>query len=168
MREKTPLSRWQMLGVGCAAGAAGVYLLLLGAGILPVPGGPGNLHGPLWLVSCVGIAFFLAGAALTLQAAGRANDQGELPADAPSWMHLLQYLIGVAIFVAFALIGSWVAFGAGERAFSGSFGLVSGGVDAAVGRTVFGAGAIISWLASIALAVSGLRKLRGRQKSGPR
>lgn len=166
MVEKTTASPKEMLGIGCIAAVAGSYFLLIGAGVLPVPGGPKNLHGPLWIVLCAGLAFFLGGAAVVLQVLGRANAQGELPAQAPFWMRAAQYLIGVAIFASLAAIGSWIAFGPGERSFSGSFGSFEGNVGAAIGRSAFGIGAIIAWLATIAFAVSGARKLFGRGKSG--
>jgi hypothetical protein len=152
-------TRKEMLGIGAIALAFGLYFMLVGIGLLPVPGGPRNLHAPLWVVLCAGLAFFLGGVAVLLQAWGKANDGGELPRDAPRWMRVLQYLIGVAIFGSFALIGSWVAFGPGPRQFSGSFGGFSAGVGAGIGRTAFGIGAIIVWLCTIAFAVSGARKL---------
>jgi hypothetical protein len=142
--------------IGVAAAGAGAYFLLVGAGLLPIPGGPRNLHAPLWVLLCAGLAFFLSGVAIILQLPGRANDHGEFPADAPEWLKRLQYLIGVMIFVCFGAIGSWIAFGPGERVFSGSFGT---GVSAGIGRTVFGIGAIIVWLCTFAFAVSGAARL---------
>jgi hypothetical protein len=80
----------------------------------------------------------------------------------------VQYLIGVAIFASFGAIGSWIAFGPGERAFSGSFFFLSGEANAAVGRIAFGIGAVIVWICTIGLAVLGTRRFLGRGKSGPR
>jgi hypothetical protein len=80
-------------------------------------------------------------------------------------MRMGQYLIGVAIFASLAAIGSWIAFGPGERAFSGSIGFVAGDVGAIVGRIVFGTGAVIAWLGAIAFAVSGTRNLLGRARA---
>lgn len=168
MTDRIPASPKEMVGIGCIAAIAGAYFLLVGTGVLPVPGGPKNLHGPLWIVLSAGLAFFLGGAAVILQVLGRANAQGELPAQAPFWMRAAQYLIGVAIFASFGAIGSWIAFGPGERAFSGSFGFFDGNVGAAIGRTAFGIGAVIVWIATISFAVSGARKLFGRSKSGLR
>jgi hypothetical protein len=153
--------------IGIVAGSAGLYFLLVGAGVLRVPGGPGNLNGPVWLLFCAGLAFFLAGAAILLQAFGRANDQGEFPADAPSWLPVMQYLIGIAIFAAFGAIGSWIAFGPGERAFSGSFFFLPGEANAAVGRAAFGVGAVIVWICTIGFAVLGGKKLFGRSRRRP-
>ena len=87
----------------CAAAAAavGAYFFAVGAHLLPIPGGPSNLHGPSWLVLCVGLAFLLAGVALLIQTLGHANTAGELPADAPRWLRAVQYLIGFTIFCCF-------------------------------------------------------------------
>ena len=157
----------KLIVVGTLAGAAGLYFLLVGAGLLPIPGGPKNVHGPLWLVLCAGLAFFLAGVAIVLLAFGGANDQGEFPADTPAWFRVVQYLIGLAIFASFGAIGSWVAFGPGERVFSGSFLFFSAETNAQIGRTVFGIGAVIVWLCTLAFAVAGARKLLQRNRRGP-
>jgi hypothetical protein len=153
--------------IGVAAGSAGLYFLLIGAGVLPVPGGPDNLNGPLWLLLCTGLAFFLAGVAILLQAFGRANDQGEFPAEAPSWLRVMQYLIGVAIFASFGAIGSWIAFGPDERAFSGSFFFLSGEANAVAGRAAFGIGAVTIWICTIGFAVLGGKKLFERSRRRP-
>jgi hypothetical protein len=60
MAERTQASSKEMVVIGCIAGLAGFYFLLVGAGVLPVPGGPRNLHAPLWVVLAAGLAFFLA------------------------------------------------------------------------------------------------------------
>jgi hypothetical protein len=39
------------------AAAAGLYFIAVGAGLLPIPGGPSNLHGPLWVLLCAGGVF---------------------------------------------------------------------------------------------------------------
>jgi hypothetical protein len=165
MTEKNSATPKERIVIGVIAGAAGAYFLLVGVDLLPAPGGPGNLHGPFWLVLCIGLAFFLAAVAIIVQAFGRANDQGELPAEAPYWMRVAQYLIGVAIFVSFGAIGSWIAFGPGARTFYGSVPLVGAETNAAVGRMAFGIGAVITWLCTIAFAVAGARKLFGQSNS---
>jgi hypothetical protein len=161
----TPKSRYF---IGAAAMAGGAYFVAVGAGLLPIPGGPANLHGPLWLVLCVGLAFFLAGVAIVIQTLGHANDNGDLPAGAPFWIRLLQYLIGLAIFACFGLIGTWVAFGPGERHFSGTLPFADPAANAAIGRIVFGIGAVIVWLCTAAFAAFGFRKLFDRHTPDPR
>ena len=153
-------TRW----MGALAAAIGLYFTLVGLGALPLPGGPRNLHGPLWLVLCCGLAFLLAGIAVLIQTIGHADDDGNLPAEAPQWMRVAQYLIVVAIFTCFAAMATWVAFGGGPREFSGTFMFFGGGANAAIGRAAFGFGAIICWLCTLAMAVVGARKLLGRGK----
>jgi hypothetical protein len=167
MAERKHTSSKEMLLIGCIAGLAGLYFLLVGAGVLPIPGGPRNLHAPLWVVLAAGLAFFLGGTAVVLQAFGCANEQGEFPVGAPFWLRATQYLIGVAILASFGTIGGWIAFGPGERAFSGSLGFLSGNVSDAIGRTAFGLGALMIWLAAIGFAVAGARKLFRRSQDRP-
>ena len=128
-----------------------------------MPGGPSNLHGPLWLLACAGLAFLLAGVAIAIQTFGLANAVGELPADTSRWMRALHYLIGLAIFCCFGAIASWVAFGPGERHFSGTFLFFDPATNAAIGRTAFGIGAVTIWLCTAAVVASGFRKFFGDQ-----
>lgn len=145
--------------IGVIAAAGGLYLTLVGLGLLPVPGGPRNLHAPLWIVLLVGLLFLLAGAAMLLQVIGRADAGGSLPADAPFWIRVVQYLIGVAMFLFFAVLGTWVALGGDARHFSGGVPFLHGTTNVAIARGLFGLGAAVVWLATIAFAVSGARKL---------
>ncbi len=160
MAANQPATTKEARVIGGIAAAAGLYLMSIGIGLLPVPGGPRNLHGPLWIVLLAGLAFFLGGVAVVIQVVGKANASGDLPAGAPYWIRIVQYLIGVAIFASFAMMGSWIAFGGGPRQFSGSFMFFDGGTNAMIGRAALGFGAMICWLGTIAFAVSGARKLR--------
>ena len=162
--SERPATRKEMLVLGVGIAAVGLYFMLVGVGALPVPGGPKNLHAPLWVVFCAGLAFALGGIA-TLIGGIRANDKGEVPQDAPQWLGVIQYLIGVAIFASFGAMASWIAFGPGPRNFTGSFMGLSSQVGAGIGRTAFGVGAVIVWLCTIAVAISGARKLFGRAKA---
>jgi hypothetical protein len=149
----------EMRWIGIIAAAIGCYFSLVGLAVLPVPGGPGNLHAPLCIVLLIGLMFLLAGAAALMQSFGRADAAGELPADAPRWMRAAQYLFGVALFAAFAMLGSWVAIGGDARHFSGGIPFLGGALNVSLARIVFGFGALICWLAAIGFAVSGARKL---------
>ena len=159
MGEPTPATPKSNYSYATIAMAIGAYFFAVGAGMLPIPGGPANLHGPLWLMLCAGLAFFLAGVAIVIQTFGHANATGDLLAGAPRWMRAVQYLIGLSIFVCFGAISSWVAFGPGERQFSGTFVFGDAATNAAIGRIAFGTGAIIIWLCTAAFAAFGFRKL---------
>jgi hypothetical protein len=165
MSAQQPATPRQMYFYGALAAAAGLYFMLVGFGVLATPGGPRNLHAPLWVVQLIGLIFVLAGAAIVIQGMGHANGSGELPADAPQWMRAAQYFIGVVVFACFALIGSWVAIGGESRQFSGGIPFVSSLTNVSLARVMFGLGAAICWIATIAFAVSGARKLRACGKS---
>jgi hypothetical protein len=160
MSNSTPATHKEKIAIGVPVAAFGTYIVLVGAAVLPVPGGPSNLHAPLWVVIFVGLVFFLAGAALLLQGIGKANAQAELPADAPAWMGAVQQLIGVAIFASFAMIASWIAIGGDPRQFSGSF--MGLGIGVSIARIAFGISALICWACTIAFAVSAVRKYTAR------
>ena len=154
-----------MTWFGAGAAAIGLYFMLVGVGVLPVPGGPRNLHAPLWIVFFAGLPFLLGGIALFLQGIGKTNADGELPHGTAVWLRAIHYLIGVAIFASFAMVGTWIALAGDPRGFSGSFIGMRGPVGSSIGRTVFGIGALITWACTVAIAVSGARKLFGWRKT---
>lgn len=163
-KSKTATPR-EMAVIGVLCAAAGVYFMAVGAGLLPVPGGRKNLHAPLWIALVCGLPFFLGGLVVFLQGVGKANAHGELPAGAPHWMRVVQYVSGVAIFASFGVLGTWVALAGEAGQFSGSAFGMSAAVGGGIGRTAFGIGAIVVWLCTIAYAVSGARKLRAAHKA---
>ena len=148
----------QTFWIGALALAGGLYFSLVGLEALPVPGGRNNLHGPMWLALAIGLVFALAGLSALLQVAAGANAQGEMPEKSPRWMRAAQYLMAATLLMCLAMVGSWIAFGAGDRQFSGTL-PVSGAANAWIGRIVFGIGALITWGAAIAFAVVGARKI---------
>src|SRR5262249_61423791 len=94
----TPASKYFAASVAMIAGA---FFFAVGAGLLPIPGGPSNLHGPLWLLLCIGLAFFLAGAAIIIQMIGHANDNGDLPAGLPPCVARRPYFVWAFRFILF-------------------------------------------------------------------
>jgi hypothetical protein len=158
-----PATRNEILLIGTVATAVGLYFSLVGAGALPIPGGPNNLHAPLWVVFCAGLAFLLAGVAILMHGAGYTDQNGALPAGAPQWLRVFQFLLGVTIFAALGAIASFIAFAPGPREFSGSGLGVEAPVSATIGRIAFGIGAIMIWLCTLAVIVSGVRGLFSRQ-----
>ena len=158
MRENTQPSKRETIGLGAICAAMGGYFILVALGVVP---SPGAAKAPMWIVFCCGLAFFLGGIGVMTPAlvTGEVRNDGELPAGAPQWLRLMQYLLGLALFATFAAIGTWVAIGGGARSFSFSgFFMTSGGGET-VGRIVFGIGAVITWLCTIGFAVAGWRKL---------
>src|SRR3569832_1415117 len=108
--------------IGAVFAGIGLYLTAISAGLLPMPGGRASLHGPLWVGVMAGFVFFLGGAAVIMQAFGRANAQGELPAGAPHWMRAAQRLVVIVVLACCATLGTWVAlFGEAEQ-YGGSVG----------------------------------------------
>jgi hypothetical protein len=166
MRTQEQASPAQMTLIGIGLGIAGLLGVLIGFEIVPVPGGRTNLHGPLWIATLLGGIALLAGASCLVQGIGRANTSAELPADAPFWLRVAQYLIGVAMFAGFALLGTWVAVGGDARYFSGGIPFLGAG-HISFARIAFGFGALICWLATVAYAVKGARKLMRRQQASP-
>jgi len=163
--DQKPASRGTTIGLGAIVAAIGLYIVLVGLGALPPPG---EANAPMWVVLLAGLCFLLGGLGVLLPAAvtGEVRDDGELPVGAPHWLRVFQYLLVLAIFAAFALIGSFVAFGPGIRSFGISAPFVSMSGDSEIfGRIAFGIGAIITWLCLVLVAVSGWRKLVGRDKA---
>lgn len=156
--RKQPASRRSTFICGLLAIAAGLPLLLIGLGVLPMP--PRSAPGAQWIGAVAGICFMLAGLSIAVGAIHGVSETGELPKDTGWWMRLFYYVIGLVIAAALASIGSWIAFGPGPRAFSGTgMFLLSPDAGALVGRIVFGFGAVLTWLITIALGVRGARKL---------
>jgi hypothetical protein len=158
MNEPTPAATKGNLLFAALMAAIGVFYILLGLRLLPVSDSAAHENDPHWLVLCAGIAFLLAGVAVAIQAFGHANARGELPAAAPRWMRTGQHLTAFTITVCLGAIGTWVAFGPGEREFSGGIPFLGPAVNSMIGRSAFGVGAVLIWLCLAAIAVSGLRK----------
>ena len=143
---------------GLFAIALGGLILLAVAGVLPSKGE----QAPAWVVACAAAIFVLAGGLLVLRSfmGGDMNDR-ELPRDAPFWLRTIYYVAGLGIVAALATVGTWVAFGPGERAFSSSIPFLgSGPANPWVGRAAFGIGAVLAWLFFIVAAVAWWRKLK--------
>ena len=139
---------------GVAACATGFYF-----GLVPEPS---HINGPLWLGSLAGLAIFSAGLAIIIRTwAGMNDGSGEMPPGASRWMKTVYWLCGLVAMASLAAIGTWVAFGSGDRAFSMS-GLFGGSIGAGIGRAIFGICTIMTWVAVIALTRTGARKIFGK------
>lgn len=149
------------LGIACAAG--GVYFMLVGLGVLPEPGDT-TAHAPAAIIVAAGLAFVFAGLTCVVRAkTGMSDRHDDVPDSAPLWTKLAYRALGIGVAGALAIIGTWIAIGSGPRAFTIS--APSGEMRTAgevIGRTMFGLGAVIVWIYVIALTVGTVRKFFGR------
>ena len=75
-------------------------------------------------------------------------------------------ILGIGCAGALATIGTWIAIGSGPRAFSLSAPFAEmQTAGEAIGRTVFGLGAVVVWIYAIALSVGTMRKFFGTPPS---
>jgi hypothetical protein len=158
MNRQQPASPRTTFLCGLLAIGMGLFLLLFGLGVVPMKPRAGD--GPLWIAVVAGLCFMLAGISIAVGAIHGVSESGELPKDTGWWMRLFYTAIGVTVAGSLATIGSWVAFGPGPRTFGGTgMFLLSLEANAMVGRIMFGIGAVITWLFTIAIAVRGVRQL---------
>ena len=171
MSPEQQLSPAEGLGLGLAFVATGLYFILVSFGLLPPPD-EAAARGHAVLVFCAGLAFMAAGIAVAVRAKGGAEGgteaaadhrNGDLPGDLPLWTHPAYRVAGIATAGSLAAIGTWIAIGSGPGAFAtaGPF-LEMRTTGEAIGRTLFGLGAVIVWIYVIALTVGTVRKLFGR------
>ena len=141
----------------------GLFIILVAAGLIPAE--ERSFHAPRWIVGAAGLAFVLAGLAiLTIPRGGSLEPAGRVT--------LISSLLGGSIVGLLALIINWIAFGPGERRFSGGLALPFLSVSAPAGewsgRAAFGVGALLMDLVVVCLAVRGARQLvrRRRERAG--
>lgn len=155
-------------GGGCGLGGAyllaGSVIVMVATGHLPVE--EASVHAPRWVIGVMGGIFTLCGITLLYHGARAHLDPGWSPEGRDhDRFPLVSWLTGSLIFTGFAAVMGWVAFGPGDRAFSGGLGIVgvfvsvSGGVQEALGRVVFGLVAALAGGVSIWSWIHGLRRL---------
>src|SRR3954452_1911762 len=156
-REASP---HEVAGLAIALSLAGLYFMLGSFGVLPMP----DADGPAFLVFAAGAAFLFAGLfCLGCARTDMTDNQTTLPEASPVWLKLSYQMLAIGIFGAFATIGTWIAIGSGPRALAVSLPFVSMQTAGdALGRTIFGLGAVIVWICVIALTVSTVCKLFNR------
>jgi hypothetical protein len=156
--ERHQASPQDVVGVGIAFSAAGLYFVLGAAGYLPMP----DSNGPSFLGFCAGAAFLFAGVTCMVRArAGSAEHEIGVPDTAPRGIKLSTRMLAIGAAGALATIGTWIALASGPHAFG-----VSGSIPTAgelIGRSVFALGAVITWIVVIALTVGTVRKLFDRR-----
>jgi hypothetical protein len=149
-----------VIGLGLAFLLAGLYVMLGAAGYLPMP----ENNSPAFIGFCAGAAFLFAGLTCMVRArAGMLNMETEVPDGAPRRTKVSYRMLAIGTAGALATISTYVAIGAGPRAFSLSAPFVEMQATGEIlGRTVFGLGAVIVWIIVIALTVGTVRKLFDR------
>lgn len=160
-RAVAQASPHDVIGVGIAFSAAGLYFMLSAGGYLPMP----ESNSPAFIPFCAGAAFLFAGLTCIVRArTGMLNIESEIPDSAPRWTQVSYRMLAIGAAGALAIIGTYVAIGSGPRAFSLSTPLAEMQTTGeAIGRTVFGLGAVIVWIYVIALTVGTVRKLFDRR-----
>lgn len=145
------------MAIGLLSLAAGLYAALVAVGTIS-PEAVG-LQSPPWMAALAGGVFGLTGAVILLM--GMANREG----GSGPWTEVLSVArgwAGAAIITLFAIMGGWIAFGPGEREFSGGITLpfisIQGPSPESQGRCVFGLGAIMAGLIAAYAWVDAFRK----------
>ena len=106
--------------VACIGIFPGLFIVAIAAGLIPVA--PDSIHAPPWLLAVCGGMFVVAGvAALGIGVLSKRVNN----------------FFGAVILTGFSFITGWVAFGPGERIFSGF------SQDATTGRAAFGLATIL-------------------------
>jgi len=156
-REASP---HEVAGLGIALSLAGLYFMLGSLGVLPMP----TADGPAFLVFAAGAAFLFAGLfCLGCARTEMSDNPTSLSEASPGWLRLSYQALCIGVLGALATIGTWLAIGSGPHAFAVSSPFVSMQTTGdAIGRTIFGLGAVIVWICMIALTVSTVRKLFNR------
>ncbi|MDH3734113.1 MAG: hypothetical protein OEU54_11290 [Gemmatimonadota bacterium] len=128
---------------------AGCAIIGVGGGIIPVD--PSSVHAPGWVIVLCGVVFALGGVMACLGGDGAGDET-------------LNAALALLFMVCLASAFSWVAFGPGERQFSGggSVGPVGAGgsVGETVGRVAFGFGSVLMWAFVLAIASKLLKSVR--------
>ena len=112
--QANPLDK-TAIACGVVALVIGVFIVLSAFGIIPSRGSSG---GGRWIGVIAGMAFVFGGLAVVIQTCAKASPDGVLPSNAPAWVGTTLYLLSVAIVMSLGAIGTWIAFGPGEREFT--------------------------------------------------
>jgi len=169
--ETASSSKSNML-CGLFAAAMGAFVIAGAMGLFGLDLHPKD-EAPRWIGVCAGAIFVAGGLAVMLQSlpAAKPAPDGGLSPNSPRWAQLVSLAFGLSIVGGLAAIGLWIAFGPGERHFSGgaSFGGIGvsetlGGTPASeiFGRVVFGFGAVCACLVFALFLVGGARWLLRR------
>jgi hypothetical protein len=114
--------------------------------------------GPAWLGAIMGFVFFAGGISVVIKMfyGPEAMAQSELPAEAPWPVRLFYNSLGIGIVAGLGALFGWIAFGPGERHFSGSGAFLG----ATVGRVMFGLVAALAGLMLVLMVVRWFKRQR--------
>lgn len=132
---------------------------------------PASIHAPRWVLGVCGVMFMTPGIAALYFGVRNALGGGARSGRRADGFSVVGWLTGLVITGGMTVVAGWIAFGPGERTFSGSVGVggvaVGGsGQSATLGRWVFGAAAVLVGLFTVWGLIYGVRRLLGRR--GPR
>ncbi len=107
------------VGLGIAFAAAGVYFMLVGLGVLPMPGGT-TAHAPAAIIVRGRPGVPVRRPDLRGPRQGRDDRHGRAtcPTARRCWTRLSYRVLGIGVAGALATIGTWIAIGSGPRAFT--------------------------------------------------
>jgi len=129
MTTREQLSPRGRLVMGLVFVLAGLPIMALATGLIAPR--PGSMHAPPWVVFLAGFSFSLAGLLILL----------------PETMGKFRGFLGAVFMIGFASIFVWIAFGPGERRFSGGFSIgplfTSSPSSEMEGRIAFGIAAVL-------------------------
>ena len=149
-----------LIAIGILTAAGGLYFALVGIEAVPPPS---RINGPIWLALFVGVVFLATGISVIVRGLSGADDRsGDLPDDAPAWMKTVYWLDSV---IATAGLAAHRHLGRVRRRHA-TFQhgrTIAGPLGEGIGRTVFGLGAIITWLIVLAFARAGAKKIFGKK-----
>ena len=122
--EKThPILGWLCIGIGTA-------ILLVAIGVLPVD--PDSVHAPYPIVGLCGIVLVFGGSMILMGDRSRYNS-----------------LAAAGMLVCFALVGGWAALIASPESIEGGLPFLPQGINAFLGKIIFGSGAVLSAALSV-------------------
>jgi hypothetical protein len=157
MPEGSNLSPKSTIIFGVIAASIGVFYILLAGGIFGPIAKQHDQGAPAWLGIVAGLIFLFGGSAVVIQTSLRNANAGEgLPPNTPFWLRSFYQLLCLGIVASLGIVATWVAFGPGERRFTGSGAFLG----EAGGRAAFGIGAVLIWIVLAFIIFSAVRRQR--------
>ena len=151
---------------------AGLLLLFVAAGWVEMD--PAKIHAPGWVIGVCGGMFALAGVGILYHGIlnGLARGSRGRRERAAGEFSVVGWLVGLVVSSGMAVVAAWIAFGPGERVFSGWVGIGGVGVGGsggseAPGRWIFGVVAVLTGAFALWGLVYGLRRLIGGRGRDP-